>query len=265
MADPKGPAGSQQDNINTMNTDIRLEMDMLKGVSRFCLDHPITPALPRATAAIAEVNTTITALEAAAQLQIGGLGERASGVGLRESTSRDLRAYLSDVNRTARTLEDHPGIAPTFRLPRSGGYAALVASAQNIIATATPLSEEFVAAGLPATFLTELGALLTAFQTATSQKNGGKISSALGTATLKAKARLGILAAQKLDACVRNHFRGQPEIIAAWKVARKIARGSRGSTTEPTPPPGGDGSGSGSGGTLVAAMLNGDSKGGRLA
>jgi hypothetical protein len=252
-----------------MNTDIRLEMDMLKGVSRFCLDHPITPALPRATAAIAVVNTTITELEAAAQLQIGGLGERASGVGLRESSSRELRAYLSDVNRTARTLEDHPGIAPTFRLPRSGGYAALVASAQNIIATATPLSEEFVAAGLPATFLTELGALLTAFQDATGRKNGGKISRALGTATLKAKARLGILAAQKLDACVRNHFRGQPEMIAAWKVARKIARAPvRGSSGEPTPPPGGTGSGgegSGSGATLVAAMLNGDSKGGRLA
>ena len=239
---------------------------MLKCISRFIVDNPITPASPRATAASAEVNTTITALEAAAQLQLGGSGEAEGAVDLRKTTSRDLRAYLADVNRTARTLEpEHPGITPTFRLPRSGSYPALVAAAQNIIATATPLSEDFVEAGLPATFLTELGALLTAFQDATGRKNGGKISRALGTATLKAKARLGVLAAKKLDACVRNHFRGQPEMIAAWKVARKIARGSRGSTTEPTPPPGGDGSGSGSGGTLVAAMLHGDSKGGRLA
>jgi hypothetical protein len=227
---------------------------MLKCISRFILDNPITPAIPRATAATAEVNSTITALEAAAQLQVGGFGEAEGGADLRKTTSRDLRAFLADVNRTARTLEpEHPGISPTFRLPRSGSYPALIATAQNIIEAATPLSEDFVEAGMETTFLTDLSALLTAFQNATGQKNGGKINRALGTATLKAKARLGVLAAKRLDACVRNHFRGQPEMIAAWKVARKIARAARVPGNEPTPPPEGGGSGgSGSGGTLVA-------------
>jgi len=238
---------------------------MLKCISRFILDHPITPAIPRATAAAAEVNTTITALEAAAQLQVGGFGETEGAVDVRKTTSRNLRAFLADVNRTARTLEpEHPGISPTFRLPRSRSYPALVASTQNIIETATPLSEEFVEAGLPTTFLTDLGTLLTAFQDATGRKNGGKISRALGTARLKAKARLGVLAAKRLDACVRNHFRGQPEMIAAWKVARKIASAPvRTPDGEPTPPSeGGSGTGGSGSGTLASAMPPGGSEGG---
>ena len=250
-----------------MNKAIRLILDMLKCISRFILDNPITPAIPRATAATAEVNSTITALETAAQLQVGGFGEAEGGVDLRKTTSRDLRAFLADVNRTARTLEpEHPGISPTFRLPRSGSYPALVATAQNIIEAATPLSEDFVEAGMETTFLTDLGALLTAFQNATGRKNGGKINRALGTATLKVKARLGVLAAKRLDACVRNHFRGQPEMIAAWKVARKIARAPvRTPGDEPPSEGGGSGTGGSGSGTLASAMLPGGSEGGRVA
>jgi hypothetical protein len=220
-----------------MNAYTTHVLDMLKRIVRFFLDHPITPALPRATAAHAEVVTTITALEAAAQNQTSGTGEAAGGVDLREVYARDLRNYLKEVNHTARTLEsEHPGISPTFRLPKSGSYPALIASAQSIIAAATELQDSFVDAAMPATFITDLNALLTAFVTATAQKHDGRIDQVIGTAALKAKASLGIIAATRLDACMRNHFRTNPEVLAGWKHARHVERSSSGSTT-PTPPP----------------------------
>jgi hypothetical protein len=220
-----------------MTADTNRKRDMMKRVNRFILEHPITPAIPRLTAAHTEVVTIITALEAAADNQAAGSGESEGGVDVRVTTSRDLREYLKDVNRTARTLEDeHPGISPTFRLPHSGSYPALIASAHAIITAATPLQAAFVDAGLPGTFLTELQALLTAFENATDQKQDGSIARVTGTAGLKAKANLGVKAATKLDACVRNHFRGNTEMLAAWAHARRIEKAPRRSG-EPTSPP----------------------------
>jgi hypothetical protein len=92
-------------------------------------------------------------------------------------SARDLREYLKNLGRTARTLEnDHPGISPTFRLPESGSYPALIAKTEAVIAAATPLQAAFVDTGLPATFPTELQALLTAFENATNQKHDGSIT-----------------------------------------------------------------------------------------
>jgi hypothetical protein len=214
--------------INTMNAKTTRKLDMMKRVHRFILEHTITPAIPRLTAAHTVMVNTITALETAAQNQVAGSGQSEGGVDLRVTTARDLREYLKNVNRTARMLEtDYPGIRPTFRLPRTDSYPKLIASAQAIIAAATPLQAAFVDAGLPVTFLTELQALLTAFQNATNQKQDGGITQVLGTAALTAKATLGVKAATDLDACVRNHFRGNAEMLAAWSHARRIEKAPR--------------------------------------
>jgi hypothetical protein len=211
-----------------MTADSTRKLDMLKRVNRFILEHPTTAAIPRLTAAHTEVVNIITALETAAQNQVSGSGESEGGVDLRVTSARDLREYLKNVNRTARILEpDYPGIRPTFRLPESGSYPALIARAQAIIAAATPLQASFVDCGLPATFLGELRALLTAFENATGKKHDGSITRVTGTAALKAKANLGVKAATDLDACVRNHFRRNPEIIAAWAHARRIEKAPR--------------------------------------
>jgi hypothetical protein len=52
-----------------------------------------------------------------------------------------------------------------------------------------------------------------------------------GTAALNAKANLG-----DCDPCVRNHLRGNPEIIAAWKHVRRIEKAPRRSGEAITPP-----------------------------
>ena len=82
----------------------------------------------------AKIGRFFAALEAAARDQTAGLGASEGGVDLRVTTAGELREYLKDVNRTARTLEsDHPGISPTFRLPKSGSYPALIARGRAII------------------------------------------------------------------------------------------------------------------------------------
>lgn len=211
--------------------------DMLKRAHRFILDNPIEPPMPLLTAAHADLVAASDALEAAASTQVAGSDKNAGGVDVRVTTARDLREYLKALSRTVDTLEEaNPGITPTFRLPRTGSYPALIAKAHSVIAAATPLQASFVAAGLPNTFLTEVQTLLTAFEAATSKKQSGGITRTGGTADLDAKASDGVRAAKKVDVYVRNHFRGNAEKIAAWTHARRIERAPRRSTA-PAPGP----------------------------
>lgn len=217
-----------------MNAKVIRKLDMLKRVIRFLSEILIT--LPRAEAARAEIIAIITAIEAAARDQVGGAGETEGGVDLRESIARDLREHLKAVNRTARTLEAvNVGMHPTFRLPKSGSYPALIATAQNIITAAETMEAEFIEAGMSVDFLSELNGLLNSFKEATRRKISGKLSRIKSTAALDTLARLGVIAATKLDAYARNYFRGNPEILAAWSHARHIQRAPvrhRATTTE---------------------------------
>jgi hypothetical protein len=219
-----------------MKSTIARVFDMLQRVHRCILENPIAPELPRASAARLEIIAIISALSVAAKNQVGGRQESTGGVQRRETCWRALRRYLAQINHTARTLEpEHPGIRPTFRLPRTRSYPALLAAARSIIAAATPLKSSFLACGLPKTFLEDVTTLLADFEAATTQKLGGKITQVASTAELKEQAARGILAATKLDACMRNHFRHNPEVLAAWKHARHIERTpSRSSATPST-------------------------------
>ena len=209
---------------------------MFERLDRYLVERAIIPAIAKITAARALLLTILTALRAAGQNQTSGLGEFTGGVDTRESLRTDLRDFLRFVNRTGRMLDQqHPGIAGIFRLPRSGSAAQLLASAEAIEAKATELEPDFVACGLPASFLTELADLIDAYRDATSLKHDGRILRGGSTAALKAKASAGIVVARELDTCVRNHFRNDPEALGAWAIARRIQSGPR--RPEETPPP----------------------------
>ncbi len=236
-----------------MNIYITRVIDMMERVDRYLVERAILPAIARITAAHALIVAILTAVRAAGQNQSSGLGQFVGGVDTRESLQADLKDYLRYVNRTGRLLDaQHPGIAGVFRLPRSGSSAQLLASAAAIEAAATDLEAEFVACGMPASFLTEMADLIDAFRDATQLKHEGKILRGGSTADLKAKAAAGIKAAKELDTCVRNHFRGNEEALAAWTIARRIEGLSRKTTTPPaTPPSSGEGDG-GNGSTSIA-------------
>jgi hypothetical protein len=222
---------------------------MFERLDRFLVERAIIPAIARITAAHALIVTILTALRAASLNQSSGLGEFTGGVDTRESLRADLRDFLRYVNRTGRMLDQqYPGIAGIFRLPRGASNAQLLAAATAIEAKATELEPDFVACGLPASFLTELADLIDAFRDATSLKHDGRILRAGSTADLKAKASAGIAVAKELDTCVRNHYRGNAEALAAWAIARHIQRGPR-RPEETAPSP------SGSGGTNTTATI----------
>jgi hypothetical protein len=222
-----------------MKTKTINELEMFKRVSRFILDHPITPPIPRFTALAGEVNTAITAIEASASDQTGGNDIASGGTASKRETALKLRAFLKGLARTARALDrgTYPGVAEQFRLPESDSYAALIAKARAVIEAATPLEAVFIEHAMPATFLADLGALLTAFESAIDQKVDGTLTQIGGTTGLGVRAFEGVRAARKLDAIIRNHFRNDPVTLEVWRHARHIEQAPvRTEGTATTPP-----------------------------
>src|SRR5688572_7701026 len=99
-------AAGPEDIYHNMEQRFVFQTTMLKGISRFILENAITPPIVRVTELKAEVDNTITALEAAAAAQFSGSGESAGGAGTRDEMRNDLRSYLKDVARVGRSLDE---------------------------------------------------------------------------------------------------------------------------------------------------------------
>jgi hypothetical protein len=228
---------------------------MLKRVSRFILDNAITPPIARVTELTAEINAGIAALEGAAEMQVDGGNDTSGGVATRREKARALRTYLKDVARVGRSLDrdTYPGLAEHFVLPDTRSYPALVAAANAMIAEATPLEAAFIAHGLPATFLADTAALLAAFEAGSDDKWDGLQTQVEGTSTLHHRAMAAIVAATKLDAIIRAHFRDDPVKLDVWTHARHVQADPESEEEGSTPPSGGSGSGTTSGGEGGAA------------
>ena len=225
--------------------------EMLKRIKHFILEHPMDPPNATITALALEVNNAIVGVDESATTQIAGGAEASGGVRTKKGVADDLRAYLKDVARVGRTLEEetHPGVAAKFVLPSRRSYAVLLAGARAMIEEATAVQAELTARGLSATFLAELTARTEALENGSEAKIGGVQEQVGGTAALTYRASQGIKAAKKLDAFYRAHFRNDPVTLAVWKHARRIAVANAPTAAATTPPPsgGGDTGGSGSG------------------
>ena len=228
---------------------------MLKRIKRYVLENTITPPLPAVDALSTKIDAGIAAYQTAAGLQIGGASESTGGVNTRRELYTELRGYLKDLARVGRSLDraTHPGLAETFVLPRTNSYPVLLATADAMIAKATPLEAEFVANGMPATFLADIAALVTAFNGGTDSKIDGHQTQVEATSALRHSAAAAMDAAVKLDAILRAHFRNNPVKLEGWISARHVAR--PGEPKEEETPPDGSGieGGSGSGGDTGGA------------
>ena len=206
----------------------------------FGANHPLTPAIPAVTTLLGDLGNVLTSLVDLGDDQAFGRGQFRGGSAYRQSVADEVRGLMRPINKIARALkpEQHPGVREQFRMPRSNGYPALIASAEAFVAAATPIKQLFVDRGLPADFDTQLTAKKTALVAATGQKNAGHATQMAGTAGLLAQSRVGVKILRELDAILSYQYRNNPALLAAWKGACRIERDPVTETVQ-TPPVGG--------------------------
>jgi hypothetical protein len=220
-----------------MKQTMKHTLEMTIRAEDFLDANPFTPAIPAATALATQLTAGIQKMLAQGAGQVGGRFEMAAGVGERRTLSRELRTMLSDLVRTAKSIDlaAHPEAAEV-RAPRGGSYQALRNTAQAVMAVVTTAKAAFVELDWPTTVDTDLSTLIDAFDAALSRKNNGLATKVGSTTGLTATARKTVAVVRKLDAIVRKRFKADPGLIAAWKSATHIERPPRSKKSAPATP-----------------------------
>jgi hypothetical protein len=153
------------------------------------------------------------------------------------SARENLRDELSDIVETARTMVyQFPGIDAKFRMPRSRNDQQMLAAARAFKVEAAPLNADFIAYGLPATFLDELQDAIDAFEASLAPAGAAIDAQVAATAEIDSAIRRGMIARRILLGVVKNKYRNNVGKLAAWTSASHIEKAPKNNNTPQNPP-----------------------------
>jgi hypothetical protein len=206
----------------------------------------LAPLSPKETTFFAGVTTAWTGMKAYNVDQ--GTGNRGFREGAAErrllvDAMRSMNRRIADLAKSIAEEGVDPGIAEKFRLPRKNGtYLVVAGTALGFADEAEPIEALFTERGMEATFVADLRALVTEFETASGVRVGGLAVQTTGTAGLKQLAKEALKFVRLLRPVISEKLKGQPAVQAAWLLASRVAK--RGTVEAPATPPEPPGSGS---------------------
>ena len=204
------------------------QYQMLVRVGRFGAEHAIS--LPWQTLAprmFADVRDAASDVEQHAVAQASARGR--DKVHVKAAARKRLRDSLRILGRTARAF----GV-DKFRVPKTNGDHALLTAARAMARDAAEHVEEFLAYGLPGTFLGDIDIQTRAFERATREYDATKQARVAATAGVDAVLVRGRALVRRLDMIVPNVFRDDPLAMAAWRQTRGIRGKGQLRTSEST-------------------------------
>ena len=171
-----------------------------------------------------EIGAVVDRLTAGATAESSGRRAARQGVVSKAAARRALRQALEAVNRTARGIAlDKPEVLGKFQMPGKGDHD-LATGARQIADDAGPLAADFVAHGLPPSFVADLLAALATFERAINGRALGQETHVGARADIAAALDLAFDTLPRLDAIVENTVGGDPHALAAWRLARNVGR-----------------------------------------
>jgi hypothetical protein len=117
-----------------------------------------------------------------------------------------------------------PGLQGKFLMPRNGGDAALLNTARAFQTDAAAFSTQFISLGLPATFITQLGADISDLETAIKAKGAGAGARSGATGGLEVTANKAAIALHVLKTIVPNTYKNDPAKLAEWATASHVEK-----------------------------------------
>lgn len=196
---------------------------------------PLTKVDQKFTSARQRLTAATDLLGGKQAIQAGGVYNEETE---NQSVLRDeLEEELRDINSTAGSIAEethNSSLMARFRMPHGQSDSDLAASARAIAAAIRELelNDEFEAHGHPGDTATDLEELVVEFI----GSEGGQ-GTALGcragaTAAIPGALRAGKAAMKTLNAIFRRVYKGNIEVITAWKTASHIQRVPRAAKAE---------------------------------
>jgi hypothetical protein len=167
----------------------------------------------------AQVAAAIAAVDE--HLKNGALGS-AGARGVKARTRAAVSSYMKTIAKAARRITRQERDANPFRVPRRRTLKNEVATARAFLEEAQKRHDQFVAIGLPSTFISDFRALVNELSQA--------VDARLNSKTLRGQAQAGIASAiraghdvvRDLDVIVEIAARQDPVLAATWHTARRI-------------------------------------------
>lgn len=160
-----------------------------------------------------------------AQQRDGAIARQAQNGKHRELRRKITFAPLRHLARIAGVLEaDHAEVAATIGQPVHRLSAdQFLATAQSIAATIQAQHDLLRSRGMAPETVEDLSVLLGEYGEAVRAANAGRRAHTGARAELRSLGRELMQVARQLDGIVEYHFRGNPEVLGAWKSARNVA------------------------------------------
>lgn len=216
-----------------MNDSDRRRYEMLVRVKQFGIDNA-ADFTGIATTKFAEVGSKVDETEAKSAAQQAKFGESAQQFEVKDTARENLRDEMSAIARTARSMEySFDGVSEQFRFQRNLSDETLLARARAFATEAVANKADFIAYGLPATFIADLTAAADAFEATFASAASATAEQVAATAETAALIREGMIAKRVLDGIVRNRYAEEPGKLAAWISASHVEKAPK----SPAPPP----------------------------
>jgi hypothetical protein len=179
------------------------------------------------------VRSAIDALEGYAAAQTSGASSRA--VDRKSVIAAAIRRKLKDIARTARALNfDDEGFRRLFIVPEDNSEQKVLAFARESATEAAKYKADFLRLAMRESFVDDLLADITAYETAINEKSGAQDSSVGATAGIDAEIKRAMEAAIILDAIMKNVYTDNPVKLAEWTRARHVRRTGQRNKETPT-------------------------------
>lgn len=226
-AEPRGPAAGS-DTLNDvedcMDNILRLKLAMLLALVDFLRAHslgegPVAAVVARFIEKVARLQALI------AQQQDGASGRKAQTGRYQELRQQITRMPLYHLAGLAPALAaEAPELAALLKTTVSNKSGPLfLATAHSVLQAVETHQELLLGHGmLPAT-PGELQTLLAEYEQAVSDAHAGRRAHTGARSEMQGLIRELMLMVRHLDGTVAYHFRGQPELLGAWKSARNVA------------------------------------------
>jgi hypothetical protein len=230
---PIPAARTQKETV--MNTIDMHRYRMLVRVRDFGATHrELFPAAGTGARLFAAVAKAVDQLSTYVTTEASGQDKAREGARSKAAARQALWQALDAIARTARAI-DMPGLGARFRMPSARNDHELATAAGSFGRAAAPLKTQFLAHGMPKTFLADLRTALEAFERATQDRLAAREASAGAKAGIATALEAALLALTRLDAVVLNTLRDKPMRLAAWTSARRVAKVRARGDREPAP------------------------------
>lgn len=174
-------------------------------------------------APVAELDTVLAELSRSAQQQNTSIRAGLSEVRRQRALRDDLWTnHMVPLSRLAREIFGVPGVDAALRLPkRSADNDRVLATAYGMANAAEKERDAFIRHGMADTFVTALRAAAGALEQALGARVESRRERVKATAAVAEQVKRGKRAVRMINALIAPKLAASPEILAAWKDAKR--------------------------------------------